>query len=72
MLAENVSELCNVLTGLLNKEGAPHVRLYQLHLPGDPLPGDVGSHALALGNRLDLEVSVARYGSGKLWLALTN
>ncbi|MEN3309553.1 MAG: hypothetical protein V7603_5755 [Micromonosporaceae bacterium] len=70
MLAENVSELCNVLTGLLNREGAPHLRLYQLHLPGDALPGDVASHAVALGNRLDLEVAVARYGSGHLWLSL--
>ena len=25
MLAENVQELCNILTGLLNREGAPHV-----------------------------------------------
>src|SRR5437773_934901 len=28
VLAENVSELCNILTGLLNRDGAPHVRLY--------------------------------------------
>jgi hypothetical protein len=71
MLAENVSELCNVLTGLLNRQGAPHLRLYHLHLPGDALPADVASHAVAPGNRLDLEVTVARYGSGHLWLALT-
>lgn len=70
MLAENVSELCNVLTALLNREGAPHLRLYQLHLPGDALPGDVAAHAIALGNRLDLHVDVARYGAGKLWLYL--
>jgi hypothetical protein len=70
-LAENVSELCNVLTALLNREGAPHLRLYQLHLPGAALPSDVAAHALALGNRLDLSVSVARYGAGHLWLSLT-
>jgi len=69
-LAENVSELCNVLTTLLNREGAPHLRLYQLHLPGAVLPGDVAADASALGNRLDLSVSVSRYGSGHLWLSL--
>ncbi|HKS99689.1 MAG TPA: hypothetical protein VJT31_09195 [Rugosimonospora sp.] len=70
VLAENVSELCNVLTGLLNREGGRHLRLYQLHLPGAALPSDVGAHALALGNRLDLNVDVARYGAGQLWLSL--
>lgn len=69
-LAENVTELCNVLTGLLNREGAPHRRLYQVHLPGAALPADVASHALALGSRLDLRVEVARYGTGRLWLSM--
>src|ERR1041384_4708237 len=29
-LAENVGELCNVLTSLLNKEGSPHIKLHQV------------------------------------------
>ena len=33
-LAENVFELCNVLTSLLNREGGPHVKLYQVIYPG--------------------------------------
>ncbi len=70
VLAENVTELCNVLTALLNREGAPHLRLYQLHLPGGALPGDVAGHAVALGNRLDLKVEVSRYGSGRFWLSM--
>ena len=69
-LAENVFELCNVLTSLLNREGAPHVKLYQVIYPGMQLPNDARAHLLALGKRLDLTVEVARYGKGKLSLSL--
>jgi hypothetical protein len=69
-LAENVFELCNVLTSLLNREGAPHVKMYQVIYPGMDLPNDVRAHLLALGKRLDLTVEVARYGKGKLSLSL--
>ena len=69
-LAENVFELCNVLTSLLNREGAPHVKLYQVVYPGMPLPNDARAHLLALGRRLDLSIEVSRYGKGKLSLSL--
>ena len=69
-LAENVFELCNVLTSLLNREGAPHVKLYQVIYPGMPLPSDARAHLLALGRRLDLMIEVSRYGKGKLSLSL--
>ena len=69
-LAENVFELCNVLTSLLNREGAPHVKLYQVIYPGMELPSDARAHLLALGKRLDLMVEVARYGKGKFSLSL--
>ncbi len=69
-IAENVFELCNVLTSLLNREGGPHVKLYQVSYPGDPLPNDARAHLLALGRRVDLLVEVSRYGKGKLSLSL--
>lgn len=69
-LAENVFELCNVLTSLLNREGSPHVKLYQVIYPGDPLPADARAHLLALGRRIDLMVEVNRYGKGKFSLSL--
>ena len=69
-LAENVFELCNVLTSLLNREGAPHVKLYQVVYPGMPLPADARAHLLALGRRLDVTIEVSRYGKGKLSLSL--
>jgi len=72
ILAENASELCNVLTGLLNREGAAHLKLYQLYQPGQQVPADAGAHLLALGNRLDLTVEVSRYGSGRFALSIVD
>jgi hypothetical protein len=69
-LAENVFELCNVLTSLLNREGAPHVKLYQVIYPGMSLPNDARAHLLALGRRLDLVIEVSRYGKGKFSMSL--
>jgi hypothetical protein len=71
-LAENVFELCNVLTSLLNVEGAPHVKLYQVIYPGMSLPNDAVAHLMSLGRRLDLTVEVARYGKGKFSLSLAH
>ena len=69
-LAENVFELCNVLTSLLNRDGAPHVKLYQVVHPGMPLPADARAVLMALGRRLDVMIEVSRYGKGKLSLSL--
>lgn len=69
-LAENVFELCNVLTSLLNREGGPHIKLYQVIYPGDPLPADARAHLMALGRRVDLGIEVNRYGKGKFSLSL--
>ncbi|MEV6344493.1 hypothetical protein [Actinoplanes sp. NPDC051851] len=69
-LAENVFELFNVFTSLLNKEGSPHIKLYQVIYPGMELPNDARAILLALGRRLDLMCEVSRYGKGKLSLSL--
>ena len=69
-LAENVFELCNVLTSLLNREGAPHVKLYQVVYPGVAVPNDARAHLFALGRRLDLGIEVSRYGKGKFSLSM--
>lgn len=72
MLAENVHELCNILTGLLNREGGPHVRLHEVVFPGEGLPADAQAHLLAYGRRLDIKAAISRYGGGKLSLALAD
>jgi hypothetical protein len=70
LLAENVTELCNVLTALLNRAGGAHHRLHRVYLPGDELPADAAARLLAIGQRLDLDVDVSRYGSGRFSLSL--
>lgn len=61
---ENVSEVLNVAASLFNADGAPHLRLYQVHAPLEALPHDVGQYVLAYVPRLDMELEVAGYGSG--------
>lgn len=72
LVGENVREVTNVMAALLNREGAPHLRLEKesCYLPGTPAPADVQARLVALGARLDLAVTVAGYGSGKLWISL--
>ena len=71
LVLENVQEVANVLAGLFNHAGASHVKLYQVHAPGDPLPADVRAAATDLVRRLDLTVAIKGYGTGSLSLVLT-
>ncbi|GII05657.1 hypothetical protein [Planobispora takensis] len=70
MLADNVREVCNILTGLLNQLDLPHLKLYESYMPGEPAPADATARLLALGARLDLAVEIGGYGTGKFWLSL--
>lgn len=70
-LRDNVYEVLNIAASLFNVDGATHVRLYDVHHVGNPLPGDVLVKALTLGRREDLAVEVAGYGSGRLSVVLT-
>lgn len=65
-LRENVVEVLNVLTSVLNDDRHVHVRLHAVHHVGDFLPNDVPAVAAVLGRRLDLEVDIAAYGDGRL------
>lgn len=70
MLGENLYEVLNVCASMLNAEGQPHVKLHSVHPAETTPPADVPAHAQALGSRLDLSVSVAGYGTGRLALVL--
>jgi len=70
-LAENVGELLNVLTAALNAHSGPHQRLYRSYL-GAEAPADAAAHSRALGNRLDLAVTVPGYGTGTLGWVLVD
>ena len=69
-LQENVYEVLNIAASLFNQDGATHVRLYDAHHVGAPVPGDVLARALTLGRREDLAVEVAGYGAGRLSVVL--
>lgn len=70
-LAENVGELLNVLAAALNEHSGPHQRLYRSYL-GAEAPADAAAHSKALGNRLDLAVTVPGYGTGTLGWVLVS
>jgi hypothetical protein len=70
MLVENVTELCNVLTGLLSRGGPTRHKLHKVYVPGEDLPADAAAQLLAFGHRLDLTVEIPRYGDGKFSLSL--
>jgi len=69
-LRDNVYEVLNIAASLFNVDGATHVRLYDVHHAGLPVPGDVLARALTLGRREDLAVDVGGYGSGRLSVVL--
>jgi hypothetical protein len=67
---DNLSEVMNILSALFNKPNAPHLKITAMYPPGEAPPLDLGVLLKSLGMRLDLEVSVAGYGSGKLAVVL--
>lgn len=70
-LGDTFYEVLNIAASMFNVPGADHVRLHAMHPAGRDLPLDAQARALTLGRRLDLEVDVAGYGSGRLSLVLS-
>jgi hypothetical protein len=65
-LEENLYEVLNISASLLNAEGMPHLRLYQMYAPGNVPPAELSNCVRSLGGRLDLAVDVQGYGKGRL------
>jgi hypothetical protein len=65
-LTENFYEVVNIMASVFNEPGAPHLKLYKVHAVGEKLPTDVASSLGYVIRRLDLEVTVHGYGSGRL------
>jgi hypothetical protein len=70
MLGDNLTEVCNVLASLFSKTGGKRVKLHKVHLAAADIPTDLRAQVVALGNRLDLMVNVAGYGSGTFSLVV--
>lgn len=65
-LEENLYEVLNISASLLNAEGMPHLRLYQMYAPGNLPPVEISNCVRSLGGRLDLAVEIQGYGGGRL------
>lgn len=70
MIVENLYEVLNVLAAVFNTGDNAHVKIASMYPPGAGLPGDVDQHVRCLTGRLDLQVSVDGYGSGRLALVV--
>ena len=68
MLQENLYEVLNIVSALYNVEGAPHLRLYAVHHVGGEATPELLALGGVLGRRLDLTVTIAGYGTGRLGL----
>jgi hypothetical protein len=69
-IAENVAEVCNIMSSMLNHEGEPRVKVHQTFLPGQMPPSDAIGYMLAFGRRVDLLIDVQGYGAGRIWITL--
>lgn len=65
-LYDNTAEILNVAASLFNHDDAPHVRLYAAYAPRERLPVDVAGWVLAFVRRVDVELSIAGYGTGRI------
>lgn len=63
---DNFTEILNVMASMFNADGAPHLRLGNVSVPGVALPGDVAEHVMSYVPRLDVTLEVQGYGSGDL------
>lgn len=70
-LLENLFEVSNVMASVFQQvPGNPHLRLSQLYRPINSADNDVVQLLYALGNRVDLSVSVPGYGGGRFAIAM--
>jgi hypothetical protein len=67
-LRDNCYEVLNVLAAVFNVPNAPHVRLYEMLGPNGAVPSDIAALSATVGNRMDVQIEVAGYGSGLLSL----
>jgi len=70
LLRDNAYEVLNVLSAVFNVGEAPHVRLYEMYGPMGGVPSDVLALSQLFGSRMDLELTIAGYGEGRLSIVI--
>lgn len=72
LVRENLHEVITVVAGLLNVDGAPHVRLGEVFEDSEDMPPPVLVTLKSLWCRDDLRLTIHDYGAGNLSLVLVN
>jgi hypothetical protein len=65
-VAENLGEVCNVLAGTFEQAGSPHVRLLKTYQPSAKTPPDMAIFLYQHVERIDFDIEVPTYGTGKM------
>lgn len=65
-IMENLAEVFNVVTSILNAEGRPRITLDMVYRAGEPLPAPVAKMLDGQIGQVPLGVTVTGYGSGNL------
>lgn len=69
VIADNVHEIFNVSSHLLNNDGgSSHLRLRNVYPPGSAIPAALQAQMSAHCARIDINVTIPGYGSGRLTL----
>lgn len=69
---ENFYEVLNILSGVFNIEGAPHVRLGEVYTDPAAMPPAVLLTVKSLTHREDVFIDIAGYGTGNLSIVLAD
>ena len=65
---ENVSEVSNVIASVLNTPNTPHLRMGKTYYPAPSAPTDLLTYLYQHAGRIDVDVTVSGYGTGKIAL----
>ena len=66
----NFYEVLNIASSLFNRDNLPHVRITTLTGPGEALTEPAAGVSRKLVERLDLDISIKGYGTGRLAFVL--
>lgn len=69
---ENVYEILNIFSGLLNKDDAPHVTIGLMYTPGEELPGNEYKMVTSYVERRDSILDIEGYGKGRFGVMCFN
>ena len=69
-MQENLGEVSNVLATVFQLPGNPHLRLQTTYCPAAAAPDQETQLLYGLGQRIDLELDISGYGTGRLAVSM--